>query len=295
MKKIAISVTALLFACATIKAQTIPNSGFESWSNPNGYNMPEGWDNLNGKTSSTGVYTCLKGTPGNPGTAYLKLISKNVPGMGIIPGIAVSGQLDENSFSSVSGFAFDQRPVAFTGKFQFMGASGDDIGSISVYLTRWNSNTNFRDTIGYLEMDLDGMQMSWANFNLPITYTTPDKPDSCIIILNASGKNPLPNSYLYVDNLGFSGLVSGINNLGITGSVKVYPNPAVETLMIDLSELKSSPASIEIIDFQGKTIWRQSGSISQSVSVPVNEFLTGLYMIKIQTLDGVISQKFIKQ
>ena len=75
MIKIAISTTALLFAVATVNAQTIPNPGFESWSNPNGYNVPDGWGNLNGKTSSASVYTCIKGTPGNPGTSYLKLIS----------------------------------------------------------------------------------------------------------------------------------------------------------------------------------------------------------------------------
>lgn len=215
--------------------------------------------------------------------------------MGVIPGIAVSGKLEENSFSPVSGFAFDQRPTALTGKFQFMGASGDDIGSISVYLTKWNSNTNVRDTVGYLKTDLNGMEMSWTNFSLPISYNNNDNPDSCVIILNASGKNPLPNSYLYIDNLAFTGIVSGVNNLGITGSVKIYPNPAVETLVLDFSELKSSPTYIEIMDFHGKTVWRQEVSISEHTIVPVSEFSAGNYMLKIQTLDGVISQKFVKQ
>ena len=46
------------------------------------------------------VYTCVKGTPGNPGTSYLKLVSKTVAGFGVVPGVAVCGTINETSCMS---------------------------------------------------------------------------------------------------------------------------------------------------------------------------------------------------
>ena len=46
------------------------------------------------------VYTCVKGTPGNPGTSYLKLVSKTVTGFGVVPGVAVCGTINETSCMS---------------------------------------------------------------------------------------------------------------------------------------------------------------------------------------------------
>lgn len=135
MKSVITLIVVLIATLIDTKAQSIPNAGFEYWSNPNGYNVPDGWGNLNDKTSSTGVFTCLKGAPGNPGNAYLKLITKNIPGMGIVPGVAVSGKLDTISFAPVSGFPYTQRPTALTGKWQYMGNTANDVGYIKVILT----------------------------------------------------------------------------------------------------------------------------------------------------------------
>ncbi len=98
----------------------IPNSGFESWTNIGSYSTPDNWGNLNAVTASSGIYTCVKGSPGNPGTAYLKLISKTVSGMGVQPGIAVSGLLNTTTFEAVSGFPYSERPASLDGAWQFM-------------------------------------------------------------------------------------------------------------------------------------------------------------------------------
>ena len=118
-------------------------------------------------TASMSTYTCLKGTPGNVGTAYIKLVSKNVTGMGIMPGIAVSGELDQNTLQPVSGFPFTSRPQNLTGKWQYM-ASGSDQGYIACVLTKWNSAMSMRDTVAFSYHPLTGMAMSWANFSIPL-------------------------------------------------------------------------------------------------------------------------------
>ena len=94
---------ASFFLLLDSNAQTIPNGGFENWSMPNGYNVPDSWATLNDLTAPLTVYTCTKGTPGSPGASYLKLTSKSVAGIGVVPGVAVSGSLNSSSFFIFAG------------------------------------------------------------------------------------------------------------------------------------------------------------------------------------------------
>jgi len=293
MKKQTILAIALMFTVVISKAQSIPNGNFEAWSNPSGYNVPDGWETLNDMTTGAGVYTATRG--GTSSDYYLKLTSQTVTGMGVMPGMAVSGMLDMNNLTALSGFPFAFRPVAFTVKWLYMGNSSNDVGFVHVILTKWNSGMNMRDTIGMVMQDLGGMVMTWSNFNIPITYMSTDVPDSCTITMSASGSNPEAGSYLYVDNLSFSGIIAGVENTEITGSFKIFPNPATQDIQIDLSGLKSSAQQFEITHLTGKTVATKpsNGSLLQTISVA--ELPAGNYLIRIFTPKGVVTQRILKQ
>jgi len=284
---------ALMFTTVISKAQSVPNGNFQTWSNPNGYLVPNDWGTLNEMTTTAGVYTATRG--GTSSDYYLKLTSQNVTGMGVVPGIAVSGMLDMGNLTALSGFPFAFRPTTFTGKWQYMGNSSNDIGYIKVFLTKWNSSMGMRDTVGFTSQNLNGMVMSWANFSFPFTYNNTDVPDTCIIILNASGSNPEAGSYLYVDNLGFSGISTGVENIATTGTFKIFPNPANQDFQIDLSGLKSLPQQFEITDLSGRVILTKqySGSLLQTISI--NELPAGNYLLRIITEKGIVTQKISKQ
>lgn len=293
MKKQTFFAIALMFTAVISKAQTVPNGSFETWSNPNGYLVPNDWGTLNDMTSTTGVYTATRG--GTSSDYYLKLTSQNVTGMGVMPGMAVSGMLDMNNLTALSGFSFLFRPVAFTGKWQFMGNSSNDIGYVKVFLTKWNSSMQMRDTIGFVSQDLNGMVMSWSNFTLPFTYNNTDIPDSCIIALSASGPNPEAGSYLYVDNLSFSGIIVGVENTEITGTFRIYPNPSNQEIQIDLSGLKSAAQQFEITDLTGRIVLtkQHNGALLQTISI--GELPAGNYLLRISTTKGIVTQKISKQ
>lgn len=293
MKKQTFFAIALMFTAVISKAQTVPNGSFEAWSNPNGYLVPNDWETLNDMTSSAGVYTATRG--GTSSDYYLKLTSQNVTGMGVMPGLVVSGMLDMGNLTALSGFPFTYRPVAFTGKWQYMGNSGNDIGYAKVFLTKWNGTMNMRDTIGMAMQDLSGMEMSWFNFSIPFTYNSTDIPDSCIIALSASGPNPEAGSYLYVDNLSFSGIIAGVENTEITGTFRIFPNPANHEIQIDLSGLKSTAQQFEITDLTGRVIVtkQSNGSLLQTISI--SELPAGNYLLRITTAKGIVTQKISKQ
>lgn len=91
-----------------------------------------------------------------------------------------------------------------------------------------------RDIIGIGSVTLTGMAMSWANFSIPITYSLPGMPDSCIIFMKASGATPNDQDYLWVDNLTFKINPTGINDIDAS-AINIYPNPVNERLNIKSS------------------------------------------------------------
>lgn len=294
MKKTFLSLTAVLLTSASLFAQ-IPNNGFENWTAVGTYSVPNGWGTLNNTTTLAGIYTATKGTPGSPGTSYLKLTSKTIA-TSVVNGIAVSGVLDSMTMTPKSGFAFNQRPASFTGKWQHM-IYGTSQGSILVTLTRWDSGTNMRIPVASGSVTLSGMAMAWANFSIPLTYADGNNPDSCIIVLKASGSAPTNNDYLWVDNLAFAGTVTGLKNQeSFFSDVFVFPNPSAETININLNLKSAQKVSVELIDMTGKVVVTKDLGILQGdtkQAININGISKGTYVLKVVAEKGTEVRKII--
>jgi len=291
MKTIIKSILFLFFT-STLFAQ-IPNSGFENWTAVSTYSVPDGWGTLNNTYT---VQTATKGTPGSPGTSYLKLTSKTY-GSSVINGMAVSGVLDSVTMQPKSGFPFSQRPASLTGKNQFM-IYGSSPGSLSVTLTRWDSGTNSRVTVasGNITHSPSAMAMSWTNFTIPLTYSDGNYPDSCIIVLKASGGNPTNNDYLWVDNLAFSGSVTGINEKQATiNSLSIYPNPANAKVNIHFTT-KEAQNTIELYNVTGAKVYTENvGNSNGNVVHTINttELAKGVYILRVTSGNAVENKKIV--
>jgi hypothetical protein len=296
MKKTILSIAAVAFTSASLFAQ-IPNNGFENWTSMGSYSNPDGWDQLNSMTTGMGVYTCTKGTPGFVGASYLKLVSKTV-GSTVAPGVAVSGLIDMAAMKPKSGFPYTGQPQKLTGSWQYM-ASGADAGFISVILTKWNSAMMMRDTIAKANQVLSGMAMSWATFNINLTYKSSALPDSAIIVLSASGTTPVANSYLYVDNLSFAGSVAGINTIDTyVSNINAYPNPTSDNITIELNAQKASTIKLQLVDVTGKLIKEvNAGEIIGNYKQTINTtgISKGVYFLKVTANDAVEVKKIIIQ
>lgn len=295
MIKIALNALALLTVFSVSKAQTIPNSSFEDWTNMGSYSNPSGWATMNSTTNASSIFTATKGTPGNTGTAYLKLTSKTI-GSSVVNGMAVSGKIDSLTMEPKSGFPFTKRPTSLTGKWQHM-IYGTSQGSIEVILTRWDSTMKIRMTVGSGKITLSGMAMSWANFSIPINYTESSNPDSCMIFMQASGATPTNLDYLWVDNLAFTGLTTGfLNNKNLITNLGIYPIPSQDKLMISLSLNENRNVKMEVIDLNGKTILTkninlQTGYLVQELNI--STLSNGSYLLKVSTNNSTDTKKFI--
>ena len=295
MKNSILLAITLTFMVTILKAQTVPNASFEDWTSMTGYNNPNSWSCLNDKTAPRSAYTCMKGTPGMVGSSYLKLVSKTVTGIGVVPGLAVSGKLDQTTMQPVGGFAFTQRPAKLTGSWQHM-IYGSDQGFVDIQLSRWDVGMNKRIIVASAHQVLSGMAMSWAAFSISLSYADAGIPDSCMITLSASGSQATNNDYLYVDNLAFTGSATGISEKQLDVNISIYPNPSSENLNLDLSALKDKNVTIEIFDVQGKLIKSINNvSISSKTVIDIADIAKGNYVLNVASASGAFTRNFIKQ
>lgn len=293
MKKQLTLLAAALFIYAGAIAQ-IPNYGFENWTNMGTYSNPANWGTMNNTTKALAVYTATKGTPGAVGAAYLKLTSKKV-GTAVVNGIAVSGVLDSINMKPISGFAYSQKPTALIGRWQYMASNA---GSITVDLTRWNATTKMRETIGSGSKTLTGMAMSWASFSIPITYTGSGAPDSCIIVLKASGTAPVADDYLWVDNLEFTGAATSIATNENATAFSVYPNPANALVTLDFESATAKQVTVQLTDIVGKVIVSENLNLPAGTfkaSLDVSTLAKGSYFIKTGNNEAIQTKKLIIQ
>lgn len=298
MKKVYSLIAFIMFLASSLFAQ-IPNFSFETWSTVGTHTNPDSWGCLNDITAAANVYTCQKATNAPPlGTAYVKLTSKTVSGMGVVPGVMVCGTLNPATMKPKAGFPYTIRSQKLTGKWQHMSSS--DQGYIDVLLSKWNSTLNKRDTVAYAHKILGAMAMSWVTFNITLTYIDPSSsPDSAMIFCSASPTVAVVSDYLWLDNLTFTGIVqpTGINDTKtIENTINIFPNPCHNNLNLSLYIEKSSQVIIQLYDVTGKMIKTDdfgtlNGAIEKNISV--SAYPKGLYFLKIIAEQNSVVKHFV--
>jgi hypothetical protein len=279
----------LAIACSFTAFSQIPNGSFEDWTSFGTYEEPVFWSSYNSMTAEYGVTTCEKGSPGNPGNYYLKLTSKDVMGLAVLPGYAICGTLDYEN-ETISGFPFTGRPANLTGKWQHM-IFGNSQGMVVVQLTKWDESTQSQVLIASLEYTLTGMAMSWSDFSLPLTYLDSRTPDTCLIGFISGGEETTANDYLYVDNLSFSGNVESISESSVN-NMQVYPNPAKNQITIECSNEIDQNGTITIVNLIGKTVHSEP-FISNKQTLNIENLNNGIYFVTIKTKEGTTTQKVV--
>ena len=301
MKKLSTLFFAIIIG--SVAYAQIPNAGFEAWTTytvtAGSYDGPNGWANLDSALAQFATYTTEKGTPGFAGASYLKLTSKSVPLVGVLPGIAVSGKasVSGTTFTVQSGFAISTRPQMLIGEWQYA-PSGTDQGSILVVLTKWNTALSKRDTISLTNQLLSGSVTTWTAFSISLTYLHGSAPDSGYIQLASGAVSGTAGSYLYVDTLAFTGTVANgvvtVNNTSTT--ISLFPNPATGYTNVSYHSNTSGAVKISIDDINGKTIKEMDFKKARGGNdfpIDVSSFAGGIYFVKIMDDQGVAVRKLI--
>jgi endonuclease I len=79
-------------------------------------------------------------------------------------------------------------------------------------------------------------------------------------------------------------------------SIKVFPNPATEKILINDNNIANKAIEIDIINPQGRIIYHRNRTINAGIfEIPVSQYPRGLYWIKVSTESGINVSKIVLQ
>ena len=83
------------------------------------------------------------------------------------------------------------------------------------------------------------------------------------------------------------------NNNNLNDGIKIYPNPAIESIKIEWENSINISAPIRLINNLGQTIFSENVLNNKNISIPVNNLSSGIYLLKINTDNKEIVKKVI--
>jgi len=87
---------------------------------------------------------------------------------------------------------------------------------------------------------------------------------------------------------------TGINDF-LSESVSIFPNPANDLLTVKFSDAQMFPVEISLYDHVGKLLLRSvPSSFNKSYQLDVSGFPQGVYLLKIETAEGMAVRKVVK-
>lgn len=118
----------------------------------------------------------------------------------------------------------------------------------------------------------------WANDPAKATY-----PDSFKV------------DYVRVYEIGAYVPPASINSINQNQNIKLYPNPADESLTVSWPEYLATDKKmdIQIINSSGQVV-KSLNSFSQLSAIPIGDLKKGLYLMQVRTNERSFSQKFFK-
>ena len=168
-------------------------------------------------------------------------------------------------------------------------------GNINFY--RYTQDIAFGDRGGFQkfissnkEIAYDGQMTSDNGMILACTGDFMDGSQANIYLIKVDSNlsNPLPffNSISYQDD------ITSINEPLSQMEIEIYPNPTQNEVTINLSSFKNEKVRIRVFDIYGKLI-QDLQSTNSIEKVDFSSSKSGMYLISIESKDGISQQKVI--
>lgn len=295
MKKSILLLSAfLLILQVSAQQDTIQNGGFEEWNFNPQYDDPAHWTTLNPLASILGVRLAYKATAAgefHSGTAAIKLVTSNIPSIGVAPGIVTNGVVNTASQTIEGGVPMTTRPSSLGGWYRFDPVN-TDTGNVNLELTRWDAVNGTREVVGFAAGSFSNTNGTFVNFEFDFIYETANLPDTALLLFASGGdQSPQEGTALFIDDLYYT-YPAGIETPEALG-LSIFPNPTSNVLNFR-SEMGHQFNRATVLSIDGKLMSNISLSSTTS-QVDVSELPTGTYIIELQSKEGVVvRQSFLK-
>jgi hypothetical protein len=289
--------------------QSIPNGDLENWDSLHSATTSAYWwqpsfeginwlgtlNTLAGLPEATGgpgPVTCYRTTDKYSGTYAAKLVSHpmNLGTITIfIPGMLGTAVMDMQGVRAIIGNPCPGcKPLHFKGYYKYEPAGADSCAIVAV-VTKWNNTTLKRDTIAYGQMVQTSAISTYTPFDIELTYTLSDVPDTLSYLMVASAGFNLSNfmackgndgSAMYIDEVSLEYPAGIEQSLMPDVAVRLYPNPASDQITFELSE-RVINGVLEIFSVDGKLL-KSIGLNTIKTNVPVGTLTSGTYYFKVR-------------
>jgi len=111
----------------------------------------------------------------------------------------------------------------------------------------------------------------------------------CILKVPVGSESAYSTAAQWKDFINIVGNTTAIENVFLQ-NLKFYPNPAKNELIIENCELRIN--QIEVVDLSGKIVNREQYN---GKCINVSALSQGIYFLKIETNNGIVTKKFIKE
>jgi thiol-disulfide isomerase/thioredoxin len=118
------------------------------------------------------------------------------------------------------------------------------------------------------------------------------------VIYNAEGFSPSMNEAFFVAKMGTCGAGTGIEETFNTSSLTLSPNPASNTLHVNMEVLAKTNATLSITNIVGQVISRQQITLQageHTQSMDIANLPAGMYVLSVSTEKGTLQHKFVKK
>jgi len=317
MKKLITLVLLVLVSVAGHSQSTLPNGDFEDWyfaSHPThpqgGWYEPDGGFfktlNILDTIPTPPGLTCYPTDSVHSGDSAVRVVTREIQVLQIIiPGVVGTIKINWATSGAILGspYIWSTKPVRFQGYYMSFPLNNDSSAAV-ILLSKWNSSSKKRDTVAYNRLVFKGTVSTYTMFDTAITYfdqTT--MPDSItVLLLSCAGFNAVNmmgsvgqvGSQAYYDDVTLTN-ISGIDyQLMPDVTVKMYPNPAKESMAVELSKQVKNGA-FEVFTIDGKLILTFGITGIKSI-IPVNSLSNGTYFFKLKDGKQIVnSGSFVVQ
>jgi hypothetical protein len=268
-------VIALMVKTPLQSQDTIPNAGFEHWSSNT---IPLSWQTTN-DLLPFGVFNCNQTSNSYEGAYALQLKTIDLDGL-IVPAVATLGGLDVGF--TYGGIPFNQRPLSLNGYFRHP-TVGDEV-MVGVQFCKEGTEIG-----GGLWITSDPAA-EFTQFQLPITFTTTDYPDTLNITILTD--QFIVGSSLTIDGLSFEFQATNTEmHEGKYDDIICFPNPTKD--FVNVQSGNDLEKEIILTNIQGKILNRFK-VVKDQFKLDLRPYPQGVYVVNIISGKKVRLQRIIK-
>jgi hypothetical protein len=260
----------LMTGICYLSAQTVPNNGFESWTNVTTVNT---W-----KSNSNSVNYIRQSTDKRSGNYAAQIVSSAADlsgSAGNISGILTLGNVNLTTQSVSGGIPISSKPTEFHGYYKYTAGNGGENMIVTVTMTKWTGSSRLTLANQTFASPVGQSITTYTLFSVPLTYNpTTITPDTFNITFRSSqASSAVLGTMLLIDDLAFTTATEVAESNTFMPSM--WPNPANENVFINLN---GEEYDITVINMIGQTVLL-SKTNKEVTSIETSNLPIGIYYV----------------